>query len=144
MLASQPVTLVTSVCTTVSSHGSSRSSLQPAMAKRRADDACLSARGSSQQKARWARSATGQREAQPETTSKLASFLVEKWGWGLISAPFMQQIAELAVEGGAKHQGLILLSNLGAFGKYPGKCHGDLLCKLPPVSMDHAFTNFPI
>ena len=137
----------------VVSHSSSLSSLQPVMAKRSADDAALLCRGGSSQKAKWVHAfasdeapalVIGKMPSQPATPSKLSAFLIEKWGWGLISAPFLQQVASLSVEDGANHPDLKVLAKLGTSGKYPGKCHGELVAKLNPMSIDHALTNSTI
>ena len=123
------------------------------MAKRSADDAALLCRGGSSQKAKWVQALAsdeapalviGKTSSQPATPSKLSAFLIEKWGWGLISAPFLQQVASLSVEDGANHPDLKVLAKLGTSGKYPGKCHGELVAKLNPMSIDHALTNFTI
>jgi hypothetical protein len=123
------------------------------MAKRSADDAALVCRGGSSQKAKWVQAfasdeapalAIGNTSSQPATPNKLSAFLIEKWGWGLISAPFLQQVASLSIEDCANHPDLKVLAKLGTSGKYSGKSHWELLAKLNPMSIDHALTNFTI
>ena len=92
-------------------------------------DALKGARGGHKQKARW--EAELARLGNEEKPSKLAEYLKEKWGWGLMSGPTVQEIAHACVEDGLKCPDLVMLSKLGSSGQHPGKCHGELLAKLP-------------
>ena len=92
-------------------------------------NALKGARGGHKQKARW--EAELARLGNEEKPSKLAEYLKEKWGWGLMSGPTVQEIAHAGVEDGLKCPDLVMLSKLGCSGKYPGKCHSELLDKLP-------------
>ena len=63
-------------------------------------------------------------------SSVLAERLQEAWGWGLLSAPLVQWLAEGALQDGA--QGLGGLAGLGSHGQHEGNCHRDLVRLLRP------------
>ena len=113
------------------------------MSKRHAGDALGSAPGGCKQKARWA-AALADAAAPVRPPSKLARYLIEKWGWGLLSAPALQETAAAAIADGADHPDVMWLAKLGCSGKYPGKCHSELLSKLDKQSFSTILTTFRV
>ena len=63
-------------------------------------------------------------------SSVLAERLQEAWGWGLLSAPLVQWLAEGGRQDGAN--GLGGLAGLGSHGRHEGNCHRDLVRLLRP------------
>ena len=62
--------------------------------------------------------------------SVLSERLQEAWGWGLLSAPLLQWLADGAVQDGS--QGVQDLANIGSKGMHEGNCHRDLVRLLKP------------
>eukprot|EP00969_Alexandrium_andersonii_P031097 1357461-Alexandrium_andersonii.AAC.1 len=84
---------------------------------------------------RAARAAQLHQAEHPPRQSKLARKLLDRWSWGLLSAPMVQELASCAVEDGAQGEDLLVLSKLGSQGRYPNKCHKELMDKLRPTSI---------
>ena len=59
--------------------------------------------------------------------SKLASQLLQKWAWGLMSAPDVQSVADSAFQDGLTHPQVEQLAKIGGRGKHPGNMHRDLV-----------------
>ena len=90
-------------------------------------------RGGQRQKARWAAE-----EAAPAAAlakSKLATYLIDRWAWGELSTPVVQQIAAAAAADGASHPDVIFLASLGSSGRYPRNCYRELTHKLVPTPL---------
>ena len=64
----------------------------------------------------------------PRAASKLALHLIERWAWGSLSAPELQNIAFLAVgDHEDPHPDLMRLSTIGSSGVHQNNCHRDLV-----------------
>ena len=59
-------------------------------------------------------------------TSFLANYLLEQWGFGLMSAKQVQSIAFAALRDGLQHPDVLALAKAGTFGKYAWNCHRDV------------------
>ena len=59
--------------------------------------------------------------------SHLAQALEELWGWGVLTSPVVQAIAEAAVADGLQNERMIRLSQIGSAGKLPGNTRRDLM-----------------
>ena len=92
--------------------------------------------GGHMQKARW----SADESSSSTSTSSLATMLIDKWSWGLISAPLLQHIAKCAVDDGANHPELVALSRIGNYGNYPQNCHADLSRHLAPPKLSSSLT----
>lgn len=92
--------------------------------------------GGYKQKLRWEGPSAATSSASPAGTSSLCWLLLNKWAWGLMSAPTVQAIAQAAVEDGAPSPDLKQLAALGGSGSDQSHCHRDLLNKVKgsPVS----------
>ena len=84
--------------------------------------------GGYKQKLKW--SAESDKIAKPK--ERLASLLLNKWSWGMMSAAFVQEIAHAALHDGASGDDLRGLAGLGCAGLYPNNCHRELVNKLQP------------
>ena len=62
----------------------------------------------------------------------LAELLRRKWSWGLISTPFIQEIANAAAADGCDKADVHVLAKLGSGGRHASNIHADLLRKLNP------------
>lgn len=62
--------------------------------------------------------------------STLAQRLEEAWGWGLLSAPLVQWLAEGAHNDGVAE--ISQLASIGSWGQHEGNCHRDLTRRLQP------------
>lgn len=69
------------------------------------------------------------------SSSALASYLVEQWSWGHMSAPQIQKIASLAEADGVAKDDIKVLSALGTHGRHPKNCHPELLRRLNPQAL---------
>ena len=63
----------------------------------------------------------------PDGSSFLAKTLVEKWAWGLLSTPQVQEIAHGAFRDGLTHSQVKQLASLGSWGKCPGNMQRDMM-----------------
>ena len=70
------------------------------------------------------------REQEEIGPSALARILVQKWSWGALSAPELQEIANAAYEDGLQHPEIYKLASLGRWGQYPGNLQRDLLAQM--------------
>ena len=100
----------------------------------------VEARGGRNQKARW--EAEEQALANPPQKSQLADYLLDRWCWGYLSTPVLQQIAAAAVADGASHPDVVFLSKLGSSGKYPNNMYRELTQRLKPAPLDEAVDKF--
>ena len=94
-------------------------------------------RGGYKQKAQWVVATSGV----TIRTSKLASVLLDKWAWGVISAPLLQEIAAAAVADGLDHPDLLVMKRLGTDGAHPGNCHKEMLNKLVATPISRSLTS---
>ena len=67
-----------------------------------------------------------------EPTSQLREQLLEAWGWGLLSAPLLQALAEAGEADGITNSGLQQLAAIGSRGLQEGNCHRDLVRQAAP------------
>ena len=115
------------------------------MAPKRKQEESSSSRpppGGFHQKRKWADSQDSMQAPQPR--SELAKLLVEKWAWGEMSTPAIQQIAAAAVADGATSREVTLLAGLGSNGRYPNHMHTELLKHLQPTKVSGALTEVDI
>lgn len=70
--------------------------------------------------------------------SALASFLLEQWAWGHMSAPQIQKIAACAEADGLAQEEIKVLAGLGGHGRYARNCHPELLRRLQPHALASA------
>ena len=96
--------------------------------------------GGFRQKADWA----AHTAAEAQRPSALARYLVQRWSWGHMSLPVMQQIAMRAISDGADHPDLKALSSLGTSGLHPNNMHKELMNKLEPPPIRNALTNIKV
>ena len=94
------------------------------------------AQGGHVQMTRW----LGSDSSSSTSTSSLATMLIDKWSWGLISAPMVQQIAKCAVDDGASHPDVVALSALGKSGTYQQNIYAELIRKLPPPKLSSSLS----
>ena len=99
-------------------------------------------RGGQKQKAQWA----SEQHTSPaaEQKSYLATYLIDRWSWGSMSTPQVQQVAWAAVADGASHADLVFLSKLGTSGRYPGNMFQELTKKLQPTPMVDVIDTFHV
>lgn len=90
---------------------------------------------------RWSESAAGS-STQPRS-SALGSLLLEKWCWGGVSAPFLQQVSAAAIRDGAVGEDINILGGLGSSGLYPGNMHAELTKKLKRTDLDQITCDTP-
>ena len=62
--------------------------------------------------------------------SRFALILTQKWGWGRLSAPEVQELAAAAHRDGLQHPEVHKLASIGNWGRFPGNAHRDLLFHL--------------
>ena len=77
----------------------------------------------------------GEEEPQP---TQLARLLTQKWGWGKISAPEVQQIAHAASEDGLRMAEVQQLASIGGWGSRPGNMQRDLLGHLGHIPLSNS------
>ena len=102
----------------------------------------VEARGGRNQKAKW--EAEEQALANPLQKSKLAEYLLDRWCWGSLSTPVLQQIAAAAVADGVSHPDVVFLSKLGSSGRYPNNMYKELSSRLKRTPLDEAVDNFRV
>lgn len=92
----------------------------------------LAAGGGVRQQQEWAATT-----AEMGGRSQLAELLIDKWSWGFLSAPQVQEIAAAAVADGARRPDLEALAKLGSWGRHTSNIHSELMRKLgtTPVSV---------
>ena len=76
--------------------------------------------------------------------SFLAELLLDKLSWGLLSAVQVQAFAKAATLGGAEHEDLKTLSQLGTSGQWAGNTRRDLLRRVMPTVSLTILTSFDI
>jgi len=98
-------------------------------------------RGGHLQKARWSAEGVATDDS---AKSHLASYLIDRWSWGLMSTPVVQQIAAFAVADGASKTDIVFLSKLGCSGKYPNNMYRELTKKLKDTPLTEAIDNIVV
>ena len=66
-------------------------------------------------------------KAPKEKQSALANKLLLLWAKGLLSATLIRELADLAIQDGAKHQDLVAIAQTGNWGQQPGNAHRQIL-----------------
>ena len=66
-------------------------------------------------------------KAPEDQQSPLANKLVLLWAKGVLSATLVREIADLAIQDGAKHQDLVAIAQTGNWGQQPGNAHKQIL-----------------
>ena len=83
-------------------------------------------------------------EANRPKSSALAKLLIQKWAWGEMSTPAIQQIAAAAVEDGADSLEIAILAGLGSGGRFSSHMHSELLKHLQPTKVNEALSEVNI
>ena len=99
-------------------------------------------RGGQVQKARWATEQAELVNLSPK--SELAELLVDRWAWGALSTPVVQQIAAAAVADGVSHADVVFLSKLGTSGRHPNNMYKELTRKLKDTPLTEALDNISV
>ena len=63
----------------------------------------------------------------PEGRSFLAKALLEKWAWGVLSPPQVQEIAHGAFNDGLTQSQVKQLASIGSWGQFPGNMQRDMM-----------------
>lgn len=66
-------------------------------------------------------------KAPEDKQSPLANKLLLLWAKGVLSATLIREIADLAIQDGAKHQDLVAIAQTGNWGQQPGNAHKQIL-----------------
>ena len=76
--------------------------------------------------------------------SHVADLLMDRWSWGSISTPFVQEFAAMAVADGVTHEDCLFLGGLGSDGKYPNNMYSELCRKLVAMPFNDALDTISI
>lgn len=66
-------------------------------------------------------------KAPEDQQSPLANKLLLLWAKGMLSATLIREIADLAIQEGAKHQDLVAIAQTGNWGQQPGNSHKQIM-----------------